>query len=242
MTAGAARAVVVQVAASDPPGALGEWLPAAGLGLDVIRPYDGDPVPRTVDGAALVVLGGEMSAYDDERAPWLPAVRDLLRAAVSDGVPTLGICLGAQLMAAACGGRVQVGDPAGPEIGVCSVTLAPAAGEDPLLRGLPTVVPAVQWHFDGVAQPPPGAIVLAASPSYAHQAFRLGAHAWALQWHPEVTPEMMRSWAAADDGVLAELGLRGRDVVAAVSTRQPELTATWESVVARFAGLAIGRR
>lgn len=233
------RATVVQVAASDPPGWLEEWLPAAGLSLDVLRPYDGDPLPRALPGGALIVLGGEMSAYDDVRAPWLPAIRDLLRSAVRDGVPTLGICLGAQLMALACGGRVRVGDPAGPEIGVCEVTLTAAAQTDPLLAGLPRVVPAVQWHFDGVVSPPADAVVLASSPAYPHQAFRLGAGAWALQWHPEVTGPMIDAWAASDDGEMARLGIRGADVAAGVAARQPELVRTWQRVASRFADLAL---
>ncbi|MBV9292897.1 MAG: type 1 glutamine amidotransferase, partial [Frankiales bacterium] len=94
-----ARALVVQHTASEGLGWLQEWWPAVGLDVHPIHPYLGHRVPTLVEGDALVVLGGPMGAYDDTEAPWLPSVRALLATAVDDGVPTLGICLGAQLLA-----------------------------------------------------------------------------------------------------------------------------------------------
>src|SRR3954465_9498775 len=112
-----ARALVVQHTAQEGLGNLLQWLPAAGLDVHPIHPYLGHRVPPSVEGDALIVLGGPMGAYDDERATWLPAGRALLATAVDDGVPTLGICLGAQLLAVAAGGSVQRGE-AGPELGL----------------------------------------------------------------------------------------------------------------------------
>ena len=86
------------------------------------HPYLGNRVPPSVEGDALIVLGGPMDAYDDEVAPWLPSVRELLLSAIDDGVPTIGICLGAQLLAVAAGGKVERG-AAGPEIGLGEVTV-----------------------------------------------------------------------------------------------------------------------
>src|SRR5438445_4383917 len=111
-----ARALVVQHTAGEGLGNLLAWLPAVGLDVHPIHPYLGHRVPPSVEGDALIVLGGPMGAYDDDVAPWLPSVRSLLNTAVDDGVPTLGICLGAQLLAAARGGRVVRCD-AGPEMG-----------------------------------------------------------------------------------------------------------------------------
>src|SRR4051795_10060252 len=120
-----ARALVVQHTAHEGLGRLQEWLPDARLPLPPIHPYLGHRVPPSVEGDALIVLGGPMGAMDDDRAPWLPAVRSLLATAVDDGVPTLGICLGAQMLAAAAGGEVRRGET-GPEIGISSVDVAVA--------------------------------------------------------------------------------------------------------------------
>jgi len=91
------RVLVVQHEDDDPIHLMGEWMD--GVDLTASRPYDGDPVPASIDGYdGLVVMGGAMGAHDDEKAPWLPAVRDLIRVAADARVPTLGICLGMQLM------------------------------------------------------------------------------------------------------------------------------------------------
>src|SRR3954454_13206308 len=127
-----ARALVVQHTAQEGLGNLLEWLPDAGLDVHPIHPYLGHRVPPSVEGDALVVLGGPMGCMDDDVAGWLPAVRTLLRTAVDDGVPTLGICLGAQLLAAATGGYVARG-AAGPELGIGSVTVADS--DDLLVAG-----------------------------------------------------------------------------------------------------------
>ncbi|MFD0659668.1 type 1 glutamine amidotransferase [Thermocatellispora tengchongensis] len=92
------------------------WL---GVATEVVRPYLGEPVPDEAPGG-LIVLGGEASAWDDEGYPWLAATRRLLRRAVESGVPTLGVCLGAQLMTLACGGEVNRGEH-GLEVGAVPV-------------------------------------------------------------------------------------------------------------------------
>ena len=97
-----ARALVLTHSPTEGPGTLAEWLPAAGLELDVVAPWRGDPLPeRVTEHAALVVLGGPQQAYDDGSAPWLRDTKALLAQAVSASLPTLGICLGAQLLAEA---------------------------------------------------------------------------------------------------------------------------------------------
>lgn len=230
------RALVVQHSAGDGPGLLADWLAARGVELDVRRAFAGEPVPERPAADLLVVLGGPMGAGDDAVAPWLPATRRLLAAAVRERVPTLGVCLGAQLLAVACGGTVSRG-AAGPEIGVHQVELTPEAVTDPLLTGCPRRLPAVQWHWDAVVELPPGAALLAASAAYPHQAFRVGPCAWGLQWHPEVTPGTATAWARDDADAVRAAGVDPAAAAAGVEAAYDGLRAAWRPVVERFAAL-----
>jgi GMP synthase (glutamine-hydrolysing) len=192
------RLLVLQVDQSDPVGRLGDWLVAAGVELDVRALDRGETLPDDLAGHdGVVVLGGSMGALDDHIAPYLPAVRALLRAAVAEEVPTLGICLGHQLLAAANGGTIAR-NPLGPEIGAQLVAKRSAAAADPLFAPLPITPDVIQWHYDEVTTLPPGAIQLASSPGCEQQAFRLGRLAWGVQFHIETTPETVREWAATD--------------------------------------------
>ena len=221
-----ARALVVQHTAHEGLGNLLEWLPAAGLDVHPIHPYLGHRVPPSVEGDALIVLGGPMGAYDDAEAPWLPATRALLSTAIDDGVPTLGICLGAQLLAVAAGGEVQKGG-AGPELGLGSVDVP--FGDELLSAGS---MPVVQWHYDAVTRMPAGAQLLASSEAYQVQAFRVGDVAWGLQFHVEATEQMVREWAQAD-GV-------DDSVADAVRFADGALRSAGDEVARRFAAVVIG--
>src|SRR4051794_2041706 len=150
-----ARALIVQHTPSEGLGWLQEWLPDAGVHVHPIHPYLGHRVPPSVEGDALIVLGGPMGAMDDDRAAWLPAVRSLLATAVDDGVPTLGICLGAQMLAVAAGGEVLRGT-AGPEIGYSEVG-GVESGEG-LTAG---ALPVVQGQWDTGTGLPARGVVLA---------------------------------------------------------------------------------
>jgi len=184
---------------SDPLGPLGDWLSEAGVELEIVNAYSAaGPVPGSLDGVdGLLVLGGSMGANDDEAAPWLPAVRALLAQAVADDVPTLGICLGGQLLAVATGGRVAA-NPDGPEYGAQLIAKRANAATDPLFGPMPITPDVIQWHVDAVTQLPPGAVLLANSPSCDVQAFRVGRLAWGTQFHIETTPAIVREWAAED--------------------------------------------
>jgi GMP synthase (glutamine-hydrolysing) len=221
-----ARVHVVQHSASEGLDQLAEWLPAIGVDVHPTHPYLGNRVPPSVEGDALIVLGGSMGAYDDEAAPWLPSVRALLASAIDDGVPTIGICLGAQLLAVAAGGTVERGK-AGPEIGLGEVTVA--TGDDLLTAG---VMPVVQWHYDVVSALPDSATVLASSSQYPIQAFRIGDVAWGLQFHIEASADTVRAWAV-EDGLAPSMA----DPVALAAHRLSEVG---EQIARRFAAIITG--
>jgi GMP synthase (glutamine-hydrolysing) len=229
----APRLLVIQNADSDPAGRLGDWLTAAGLDLEVLRPYDGAVLPPDLAGYdGLLVLGGGMSATDDAATPWLPQVRALLRDAVSREVPTLGVCLGAQLLATANGGRVSP-NPDGPELGAQLIAKRQACADDPLFGPLPITPDVIQWHFDAIDPLPPGAVQLASAPGCDVQAFRLGRLAWGIQFHIETTPELVRDWAATDarelEGYDVERLLNRSDTV------HDDLVEVWQPFAAAFA-------
>jgi GMP synthase-like glutamine amidotransferase len=237
-------ALVIENDPSNDPRRLGEWLTEAGLTLTVLRPHAGDALPETLDGyAAFVVLGGEQSAYPaadgTPGAPWFPALEGLLRKAVRNRVPTLGVCLGAQLLAAAHGGVVER-STSGPEIGPALVGKRDAADADPLFKRVPLMPDVLQWHADEVTELPYDAVLLAASTRYPVQAFRVGDRAWGLQFHVESDAAMFAEWARADAAVLENLGYDPEVLVAAVAETLPDVEEVWQPFAARFAALALG--
>ncbi|HET9759836.1 MAG TPA: type 1 glutamine amidotransferase [Nocardioidaceae bacterium] len=229
--------LVVEHEAQCPPGWMGEWLAEAGLVVDVRRPYAGDALPRDLRGhAGMVVLGGEMGAYDDAAHPWLTEVKDLCRTAVATGTPVLGICLGHQLLAVALGGEVARG-PHGQQIGVLEVGWTPEAYVDPLLAPVTALdeAPAVQWNNDVVTRLPDGATALARTPRGELQAARFGSAAWGVQWHPEAGVEIIRPWAVHDRDDAVERGVDVDAYVEDVAAAGDRLRRTWRVLAEAFA-------
>jgi GMP synthase-like glutamine amidotransferase len=217
---------------------------AAAVELDEVHPWRGDALPALLDGyAGLVVLGGAMGAMDDDVAPWLPATRRLMAAGVEHDLPTLGICLGAQLLAAATGGRVARG-AAGLEVGVVPVTLAAAATDDvllgPVVRRLGATLEVPQFHQDAVTELPPGAVLLASGERYPHQAFRLGGRAWGLQYHPEVTGEDWAAWLRDGHGSVQAAGMDSSDLATGYAAVEPALVELADAHADAFAGILAG--
>ncbi len=237
-------ALVIENDPTDDPRRLGEWLTDAGLELTVLRPHAGDELPEALDDyLALVVLGGDQNAYAASDgapgAPWFPAVEGLLRKAVRNRVPTLAVCLGAQLLAQAHGGLVER-STSGPEIGPGLVGKRDAADTDPLFKWVPLLPDVVQWHRDEITELPLRSVLLAASSRYPHQAFRLGDRAWGLQFHIECDVEMIQRWTADDRASLDELGYDGELVVHATAEILADVEEVWQPFAARFASLALG--
>jgi GMP synthase-like glutamine amidotransferase len=238
------RALVIENDPTDDVRLLGEWLTEAGLDLEVLRPHAGESLPADLDGyAALVVLGGDQHAYPgpdgQPGAPWFRDLESILRKAVRASLPTLGICLGAQLLASAHNGTVAAA-AAGPEIGPRLVAKRDAAERDPLFAPLPMLPDVIQWHHDEIVELPLGAVLLATSTNYANQAFRLGDSAWGVQFHPEADTAMIAQWAGTNGPVLAALGTTADEVVAAVDALMDDLFEVWQPVAARFAALTLG--
>jgi GMP synthase (glutamine-hydrolysing) len=187
------RLLVVQHEPSCPPGLLATGAAHTGVELQVVEAA-AQPVPPTMDGAdGLVVLGGAMDADETDAYPHLARTMDLVRDAAARSVPTLGICLGAQLAAAALGGRAYPG-PAGEELGWTKVELTGAGRADPVTGALQEPAELFEWHHDSF-DPPPGATLLAGGAVYPSQAFRLGSVV-AVQFHPEVDGPLLAGWWA----------------------------------------------
>lgn len=149
--------------------------------------------PQAYD--AIMSFGGTMHPHEHDAHPWLGAEIAFLEDALAAGVPTLGVCLGAQLLARAAGGEVV--PAAEKEIGWAPVELTDAAADDPLFSGLPRRFRSFQWH-EYAAGVPPGAVELARN-EICPQAFRLGDAAWGVQFHPEVRLEQLVRWIRAYD-------------------------------------------
>ena len=185
--------LILQHADWELPGAYGDMLAERKLTARVVRPDRGESLPDVRDVAAVIAMGGPMSVNDDATLPWLTAEKQFVDAAVAADVPYFGTCLGAQLLAAALGAPVYPGPE--PEYGMHSVTLTSQAGQDPAFAGLSGAVEVFQWHGE-TFDLPAGAILLAGSRDYPHQAFRAGRLAYGLQFHLEVTPELLATWLA----------------------------------------------
>jgi GMP synthase (glutamine-hydrolysing) len=155
---------------------------------------DGSPPNAPVTYGAIMVFGGSMHPDEDDRYGWLAREEEFLEKALAREVPVVGVCLGAQMLARAAGGGVRPARE--PEIGWLEVELTPEGAADPVLGALSPEATVFQWHhytFDV----PPGGSELARS-DVCTQAFRLQQPAWGIQFHAEVTLDMLEAWAGED--------------------------------------------
>ena len=235
--AGRPLLLVVEHEPACPPGHLGTWLTDAGAELDVCRPWAGDEIPELAAYDGLLVLGGSMGANDDATTPWLTPLKERIRAAIDAGLPTLGVCLGHQLVAVALGGE-SVPNPLGQQVGLFDVGWTPEAAGDDLVGPLATPRRGVQWNADVVTRLPDGAVVLAATPAGELQVARFGPSAWGVQLHPEVDEPLVRSWAEGDRDDHLRLGIDQDRALREIDAAREELDEAWRPLADRFVELA----
>lgn len=186
-------------------------------------------LPPVQNCAGVIITGSH--AMVTERLAWSVAIEDWLPALVEAEVPILGVCYGHQLLAQAMGGEVGY-HPQGKEVGTKDIELLPACAADPLFCSLPPSFLAHTTHAQTVLHLPPGAVRLAASLHESHHAFRIGARAWGVQFHPEYTPSIMRAYIEQQGDLLARTGQDVEQLLREVSAT-PYAT----EVMTRFATL-----
>jgi GMP synthase-like glutamine amidotransferase len=238
------RLLVVQHVACESLGTI-ETVLAETLDLQLLPAY-ADPVAyrhavtdhiAAVDFAGLVLLGAPMAVYEHAEIECLDDSLRLVRATLHAGLPILGICLGSQLLAWALGGQVQPGRTMGlrKEIGWFPVRLTQRGGVDPAFHGFDQDQPVFHWHGDTFALPE-GAWHLASSDLYPNQAFRWGRWAYGLQFHVEVTPDMVAAFVETYADELATLDyVDGPALVARADEFAPDLAAKARVVAEHFA-------
>ncbi|MCH4250186.1 MAG: type 1 glutamine amidotransferase [Microbacteriaceae bacterium] len=228
-------AVVVNSPTSGPR-RLGAWLEASGI--EPVTLLGSEGLPATLEGySGLVMLGGGFMPDDDARAPWLPQERELASQAIRDDLPTLGVCLGGQLLAQVGGGEVRASFGA-PEHGVTPITPTPEGTADAVIGALAPVAPLVENHQDRITRLPEDAVLLATSERCELQAFRLGAHVRGLQFHPEVPAEALRTW---DEAALAADGFDKDAMVTEALAHHEENERRSRALVEAFAAEVLDR-
>lgn len=185
--------LVIENYPDTPLGLVAAALEEAGVGTAHVAAHAGEEVPSDAQAwSGLVVLGGEQNALDDSHSPFLPDVCALIRAFHDAGKPVLGICLGAQLIVRSFGGRNILGRPV--EFGWHEVEPTDEGRSDPVLQVMEAGGPVFHWHSD-TFDLPDGAVHLASSVQTAHQAFRLGASTYGIQFHFEASQAVVRDWS-----------------------------------------------
>jgi GMP synthase-like glutamine amidotransferase len=234
------KCLIVQHLAVESAYAIEDSLVGAGITVDTRLVHEGAPLPADASGLdALVVMGGPMSAGSDVGFPTRPSELKLLSDAVRAGTPTLGVCLGAQLLAVAAGGSVFRG-VGGLEIGWGAVSLEPACADDPLFAGLVDELTVLHWHGD-TFDLPPGGHLLMSNTSYVNQAFRVGKVAWGVQFHLEVTEAAVEGFLNSFPQEATMSGGGAERIRADTPGALAKLGGTRDLVFARFANLVTAR-
>jgi GMP synthase-like glutamine amidotransferase len=233
------RILVFQHAVSEHPGSFRDVMARDGHSMHAVELDEGESIPPLEGFDMLLVMGGPMDVWETGKHPWLheemAAIRDWVRA----GRPYLGLCLGHQLLAQACGGHVALMDGT-PEVGIAQLPVA----ADPIFAGVPELCTCFQWHGAEVKRLPEGAVLLASSDACPIQAFRLGDAAYGLQFHMELTHTTAAEWGALPEYAAALERVRGPgslpEVQAEVAENFAALNHAAERVFSNFLRIAEG--
>ena len=226
--------LVLRHAQAEGVGLLGNALRERGIhhrALDIAR---GEPVPKDLRGVGgLIVLGGAMGAYEQDKYPFLRSETALLEKAIAAGRPVLGICLGAQLVAQVLGARVYPGEKR--EVGWAPVTLTEDGRDDPLFVGGETSLTVFHLHGD-TYELPPDAANLATSPLYEQQAFCWGDLVYGFQFHLEFTETIIGRLTAEPDSqrMMADAGVDVKRLVAETPGHVRDLSETCQRVFENY--------
>ena len=184
--------LVIQHIDIEGPGLIQKFFEKKGPPVTVLKINQGASFPETAQGiTAVIILSGPMNVYEEDIYPFLKEEDRFIREVLDAHVPILGICLGSQLLAKACGASVERGEAR--EMGWHTIKLTDEGKTDPLFANCPDEPVVFQWHEDQF-RIPVGGTLLAASSVCPHQAFRVNGNAYGIQFHIEVTPEMVASW------------------------------------------------
>ncbi len=211
----ARRVCIIKHVEEEGPGRLSRFLEETRTPVATVDLSAGDRLPEDLDSlAGVIMMGGPMNVYEEEAYPFLKEEDGFIKRVLEEEIPFVGICLGAQLLAKACDAEVVRAPEK--EVGWYTVSLTDNAWKDRLFRGLPRELTVFQWHGDTFGLPK-GATLLASGSVCPNQAFRVSEFAYGLQFHPEVTPDLVDGWMReAGDGVdpaaIAAKGSRVKDV------------------------------
>ena len=189
------RALVLQHMDHDHPGRFLDFFAEDNIVPDLVRVFDGQPIPSFANYDLMFVLGGAQDTWQEEQYPYLAEEKAAIREWVWDKAkPYLGVCLGHQLLATALGGEVAQADSQ--EVGVHEVSLSDEGMAHAFFEGLPEKQTVMQWHHAEVKRAPQGAKVLAASNLAAVQSLAIDNHALSTQFHCEFSPQTVATWSS----------------------------------------------
>ncbi|MBI4514495.1 MAG: gamma-glutamyl-gamma-aminobutyrate hydrolase family protein [Deltaproteobacteria bacterium] len=228
---------VVQHTDCETLGTIAGALDRVGVGAQVVRIFEQQPLPAALgEAAGLIIMGGPMGVYEQAEYPFLSDEMRLLEQALRQRKPVLGVCLGSQLLAATLGGAVTKGKCK--EIGWHPIRLAAAAASDQLWRDVASPFVGYHWHGD-VFEVPRGAVPLASSGLTACQAFRYGDNAYGFLFHMEVTEQIIAGMVRAFPAEMEQAGVTGDAIITGAKNHLATLQAVGDRVFSRWAQLLI---
>jgi GMP synthase-like glutamine amidotransferase len=225
------KLLIIKHVEQEGPGCIADLFSEDGWTVEILEMSGaGTSLPHDLDDiGGIVILGGPMNVYQEDAYPFLKEEESLIRRALIDEVPLLGICLGAQLIAKTCGAAVTKSPKK--EIGWFTVTKTSEGLKDSLFRGNPQHMTVFQWHEDTFDLPGDG-VLLAKGRVCTNQAFRVGHNAYGLQFHIEATPEMVESWMRDEKEIDVKRILRdGRKIMESFADQGKRVVTNFRRIV-----------